>query len=1342
MADDLLESNIVIKTKVVPPNRRGFEVLLKDVDTLSKKLSDLTSKAWIVKLQIDDSELKKYGLARKSNGGLSSGNTGSSGVGSPVIPVASAGGQFFHSRRTVIAGEDITVTNRNRRNLPGGGSFSEAYTTKNDELVKYTRDEVDGFEKAIQSRLKANADALRQERRQQASIVSTDARRTRTAAREYTREVFSGQSSAALGGRVNDALTNGFRESAPTQQFNARTGEATNIRNLVRTSGNAFTGYTVEILKANEATKKLTIETLTGSRAMRFLGDNIQNAVSKVLLWSAATTAVFAGAAAIKQAAVETAKLEENTILLARVGQKFAGGASDFESRYKAAKQLTDQIITLTTIYGGNAAEAQQAAAIFARAGRDEKETLEATRVALIASKIAELELVEAAKFLSSAMLQFNLKAAQLLPTLDALNTLSNQYRVTTNDLLQSISRTGGVFAEHNGRLTELAAITAVVSQVTSRSGSEIGNALKTISSNLDRVDTASSLFQKMGLATADFSGESKSLGRTIFELKTKFDDLDNTEEKHLTLQIAGVRQRNILIAAIKNADEALIAENKTLLETGSATKEFYEYSQSTISALQRLAATLIKVSQESSKAFLPLIRSLINTVDLLLRTLNLFNGLPVKIITVAGGFFILTKAIAIASISLQNFYGAVVRSTVAVRTQAAGLIQQTAAMNLYQRATTIASAATTGFVASGGALTLGLVALTYAIGSAAQHNNTYADSLTDANTALQQSVDGEENRRRALHNTASAIASLIQRYDELKKLGKDDQAQKLAERGVAIGRSVGFGISSGNFSLEELSKNYVEQQRLSNAREQVLLVKQREEAIKKLSEAQVKQEAAHTKLYRLIDPSRHHSAIDESYIPKRRAEFQGAAKETEQALSAVQALSTKINGLKERSLAYDTDAARLAKASVDYQRSQVRFQEVEFNEKLRKSQDELDPVGSFQRLVEAHRQVAEETARSVTETRELLDLYDKGIDIFDDVTKKVEQTTKLLERQRDLEQELNKIRQSSSQKAAEGSLGLRARLLERGGLFAVEQGRRLANLSTYGDDVAGLDFRAQQQRVRFALARRAAGLAANESGPEAAGIVRAAQTEQQTAIVNLKSIEEERTLAILNAEKQIAIERKKSADEAARAVGSLSAEDKIRVRALAGYFTRNPDRKLSIDEQFLISGSSGRLIQQFFPGRLENLTDARGPFAAALRNSGIGITEDLQKGEKEIDSIRRGRSDADLLNQTLARNEELERKLFASQGIPLVGSQSFQGALGVGPGSGVNARGGIDTRIPINLNGELIDIKPLLGAFQEAVDKIGNEKVQEMVSEVKRIIKEEQALNKRVIPRTAARGD
>jgi TP901 family phage tail tape measure protein len=260
---------------------------------------------------------------------------------------------------------------------------------------------------------------------------------------------------------------------------------------------------------------------------------------------------------------------------------------------------------------------------VFLRAGNDQQDVIYGVAASLMAARIAQLNITDSTNMLVSAMRQFRLETKEIIPTLDTLNELSNNYKVTTNDLMQAIGRTGSVFSAHNGTIAELASMTAVIAQRTSRTGAEVGNALKTIESRLDRTDSARKVFDKLAVSTRDFDGEARSLAKTIFELSLRMNDLDATDAQQLRIDIAGIRQVNFLVSALSEAESQVIAMQRALINNNSAYSEFLESSLTLESSLERLKAHITSIAQGVRGPLGQMFTGLTNTVGMIISLIS-----------------------------------------------------------------------------------------------------------------------------------------------------------------------------------------------------------------------------------------------------------------------------------------------------------------------------------------------------------------------------------------------------------------------------------------------------------------------------------------------------------------------------------------------------------------------------------------------------------------------------------------------------------------------------------------------------------------------------------------------
>ena len=324
-------------------------------------------------------------------------------------------------------------------------------------------------------------------------------------------------------------------------------------------------------------------------------GDTGASMASKVAMWTLATAAVYGTIRAIKSGVTAFAELEEGTISLARVGRGFGSRQEEISA---GARNVTSELLRLAVQYGATASEAQTAAVTFARLGLSQRDTIEAVRTSMLAANVANIGLVESATMLASAMQQFGMSVKDLPDMLNKLNTLENTTKTTTNDMLQAISRTGGVWREMGGGLEELAASVAVVQQATSRTGPEIGNAFKTIASRLLDAKTQADLFKKAGIDVEDVAGSIKPIGDVLSELVVKFQTMSEAERAQLTTQMAGIRQRNILQAQLDNYFQIQAQVIRQYAETGSAEKENAMVMETLTKKLESLMASFTNFAQ------------------------------------------------------------------------------------------------------------------------------------------------------------------------------------------------------------------------------------------------------------------------------------------------------------------------------------------------------------------------------------------------------------------------------------------------------------------------------------------------------------------------------------------------------------------------------------------------------------------------------------------------------------------------------------------------------------------------------------------------------------------------
>jgi TP901 family phage tail tape measure protein len=1181
--------------------------------------------------------------------------------------------------------------------------------------------------------------AGRREHREQTKRLQGDATLTRN--RQITRTA------------VNEAIDSGAKELDPKLVFNRKTGNVEEVLRFQKITGNVLTGYKVQLLEANIEQGKFNTTLLEGAAASRKIGDSLGHAIAKVGLWTGATAIVFATVRGFAEAAAQTARLEEASVLLARVGNNLG---TSFERRYESARRVTSGIVEMTTALGGNSDEALRAAAVFARAGQTEKQVLESTRAALLASRIAELDVVKSAELLSSAIYQFGGSAEDTLPVLDKINTLSNNFRVTSNDLLQAISRTGSVFANHNSRLSELAATTAVTSKVTSRSGAEIGNAMKTIISQLDRVETKRAIFERLGVNVHDVGGLSKSYTQVLLELKLATQGVTDAERNQLSVQIAGVRQRNILLAQIKNIVEIMKAENLSLIgesedqQAGSATQEFLQTSGTLIAALQRLQGQVLQLANAIGGPLRSVTKDVVNILTGLLKLLSSGNGIGARLASqvaivaaIAAGLRFLATTYASNIAAAYQYTGALIRNTLATYQNAAaqrahaGTLAATTAG--FSAATGSAIASASAMVAAAGPYILlagAILAVTSALGAYAEEQQLATERENARADNLQKQITRERDRAKAIENTARAVTTLILEIERLraedakggtkKNSGLISQLQKEAE---SLASSAGFAVGP---TAEATEANSIAARQRSRQAELSSLQQQRAASRLGIAErgsriAEIKSELAG------FGPSAREGGNRQEADNKSQklSEIEKLKQEMFELEETTQKASERIAELGQRIRATAKEQREIQKLNVDYLRltkTNERFSQTDPIQASLRGATSLDEQASAQERIDDIEKRRVESARILNR---MLDLQYVSVEQLKEAQDQLDKLTEdSLKNQLQQYERIRKIQRDTFTE----QLSRRSRLQEGAVTIANEKKRGLdTSSSSFGDSVASIDAQREAIKRQIDQGRIDKNRLVNEANSgspldrdQAAAAMEALKLKTQQDIDRLKELEVDKALALLEAEKNIAIERKKSADEALRAVGALGDEDKLRVLAQAQFFASNPNAKVGADDLFNMSGEDASVLNRFYGSKIEDASADKSKLRDLLGASGFGITSDITKGEAELGKIRGGRSDQQIIADAQRSSDDLARQ----SGV-LGGNQARIGAIQFGQANGADGSQRFGTGanngagISLQVSNSAIDFGPALAHLDKVVTSMNEFAIGEATKRFEKIVDE-----------------
>lgn len=223
-------------------------------------------------------------------------------------------------------------------------------------------------------------------------------------------------------------------------------------------------------------------------------GDGIVAMAKKFVLWQAAATLVMQPLRAITGAFKDwnetLVNTEKRIVEISRVVNENIDDSAMANKLYNIAQQ-----------YGQTFDNVSEIALNFARAGMNWNDTIEATKAAVLALNVAELDATQASDGMIAIMTQFGIEASQLTDVVDMLNITADNAAVTTEKLLTALQRTGSSAKNANLELDQTVSIITALSEATGRSGENLGTAVNSLiqfSQKSSALDTFAKLSDNM----------------------------------------------------------------------------------------------------------------------------------------------------------------------------------------------------------------------------------------------------------------------------------------------------------------------------------------------------------------------------------------------------------------------------------------------------------------------------------------------------------------------------------------------------------------------------------------------------------------------------------------------------------------------------------------------------------------------------------------------------------------------------------------------------------------------------------------------------------------------------
>lgn len=282
-------------------------------------------------------------------------------------------------------------------------------------------------------------------------------------------------------------------------------------------------------------------------------------------------------------------------------------GKSAFDSASEYGRSASDYLTGVQEMY---------------RAGFDNAEDM--SKLSILAQAAGDMDSTTANNYLIASDAAYNLKGnvEELNKVLDGQNYITNNAAVSMDDMAQATSEAASIASQYGVQIDELSALIATATSKTRESGSETGNALKSLFVNLQ--DTTSKpireAFDSVNISMTEMVNGSEKLKTPIQllkELSDAFVSLDegDTRRANILSDIGSKYHANTLSAIL--SDWGSFEEMLELYSQGmgSAAKEAEKSSNDIRGSLKRLGNTWTDTVENVTNS------------DAILTAINAFNG-------------------------------------------------------------------------------------------------------------------------------------------------------------------------------------------------------------------------------------------------------------------------------------------------------------------------------------------------------------------------------------------------------------------------------------------------------------------------------------------------------------------------------------------------------------------------------------------------------------------------------------------------------------------------------------------------------------------------------------------
>jgi TP901 family phage tail tape measure protein len=315
---------------------------------------------------------------------------------------------------------------------------------------------------------------------------------------------------------------------------------------------------------------------------------SLDQATNRVLSFTAATTVLASVGTAMRRLATDAISVET---AISKIQSILQATSSDLNS-------FTSSLFDLANKTGLGFTEAAMAAEEFSRQGLSLEKTLKATEAAMSLARVSGGNLTKTVGDLVAISSAFGNEALAYSEVADTLGALDAAFSTTTTGLAEGLARVASIANDVGVSFTEMSALIAATKQVTGRSEAVIGNAFKSIFTNIG-TDKVQEELRAIGVETRNLDGSFIDAEKILQNLAKAYENLTDAQQANITFKVAGKYNKNVLQGAIFAQNQGVSQKALDVANNagGSIAERLATLNDTTETSIQRLQNAVTKLA-------------------------------------------------------------------------------------------------------------------------------------------------------------------------------------------------------------------------------------------------------------------------------------------------------------------------------------------------------------------------------------------------------------------------------------------------------------------------------------------------------------------------------------------------------------------------------------------------------------------------------------------------------------------------------------------------------------------------------------------------------------------------